>query len=100
MATPVATEVDINELLDSRADYRQGRPFVRGARLSVDTIAAAHLQGVTPDEMHEEHPQVSLASIHAALAFFYLHRDRIEGEWDRDAQDAEEEAKRLGIEVL
>jgi len=100
MATPTATVVDINSLLDSRVGYRDGRPFIRGARLSVDTIAAAHLQGMTVDEMHEQHPHVSVASIFAALAFFYQHKAEIEAQWDRDAEDAEEEARRLGIEVL
>ena len=35
----------------------------------------------TPDEVVEAHPHITLADVHAALAYYYVHQDAIRGEW-------------------
>ena len=45
-----------------------GRPCLRGTGITVHTIAAHHLQGMTPDEILDGFPHATLSGIHAALA--------------------------------
>jgi uncharacterized protein (DUF433 family) len=58
------------------------RPVVRGTDIKVSQIANEfeHL-GMTPDEIVEAHPHISLAEVHAALAYFYDHQALIRNEW-------------------
>jgi hypothetical protein len=37
---------------------------------------------MTPDQIAEAHPHLGLAEIHAALAYYYDHRERIQREWE------------------
>lgn len=58
------------------------RPVVRGTDIKVSQIANEfeHL-GMTADEIVEAHPHISLAAVHAALAYFYDHPALIRNEW-------------------
>ena len=58
------------------------RPVVRGTDIKVSQIAHEfeHL-GMTADEIVEAHPHISLAEVHAALAYFYDHLALIRNEW-------------------
>ncbi|MGA7121346.1 MAG: DUF433 domain-containing protein [Polyangiaceae bacterium] len=63
-------------------DDQGPRPVVAGTRIKVSQIASEydHL-GMTPDQIVEAHPHLSLGDIHAALAYYYDHRDKIQAEW-------------------
>lgn len=55
-----------------------GRPCISGHRIRVQDIVAWHeSQGQSPDEIVARFPQLSLADVHAALAFYFDHRDEI-----------------------
>jgi len=55
-----------------------GRPRVSGRRITVQNIAIWHERlGLTPDEIAAEH-DLSLADVHAALAYYFDHRDEID----------------------
>ena len=41
-------------------------------------------QGKTPEEILVEYPDLRLAQVHAALAYYYDHRDAIEAELAKD----------------
>jgi uncharacterized protein (DUF433 family) len=63
-----------------------GKPCVAGTRIRVQDIYVWHeLQGKTPDEIATEFPQLGLADIHAALAYYWDNREEI----DRQMKDAE-----------
>jgi hypothetical protein len=36
---------------------------------------------MTPDEIVEAHPHLTLADVHAALAYYFDHLEAIRGEW-------------------
>lgn len=59
------------------------RPVVAGSDIKVSQIASEyeHLS-MTPDEIVEAHPHLTLAQVHAALAYFYDHQEAIRAEWD------------------
>ncbi len=61
------------------------RPVVTGTDLTVSQIAAEYEhQRMTPDEIVEAHPHLTLAAVHAALAYYYEHQDAIRQQWEED----------------
>lgn len=64
-----------------------GRPRIAGTRIRVSDVAISHLlHGNTPERIASHvYPWLSLADVHAALAYYYDHKDEIE------AQDREDE---------
>jgi uncharacterized protein (DUF433 family) len=60
---------------------------VSGTDIKVSLIASEteHL-GMTPDEIVDAHPHLTLAAVHAALAYFYDHQGAIRAEW-QEARD-------------
>jgi uncharacterized protein (DUF433 family) len=82
--------VDLNELLEVREDFRDGRPCLRGTGITVHTIAAHRLQGMTPEEILDGFPRATLAGIHAALAYYYAHREQVDADFDEDERIGEE----------
>ena len=64
-------------------DASPPRPVVAGTDIKVSQIASEyeHL-GMTPDDIIEAHGHLTLADVHAALAYYYDHRDAIRREWE------------------
>lgn len=51
-----------------------GSPVIKGTRIRVIDIGIEfEYLGMSPDEIIRAHPHVSLAQVHAALAYFYKH---------------------------
>jgi uncharacterized protein (DUF433 family) len=58
------------------------RPVLVGTDIKVAQIAWEYEHhGMTPDEIVDAHPHISLADVHAALAYFYDHMDAIRADW-------------------
>jgi uncharacterized protein (DUF433 family) len=56
-----------------------GKPCVAGTRIRVWDIHVWHdLKGQTPEEIVAAFPQLTLASVHAALAYYFDQRETIE----------------------
>jgi uncharacterized protein (DUF433 family) len=68
----------------SHIDVSVPRPVVRGTDIKVSQIASEyeHL-GMAPDDIVQAHPHLSLADVHAALAYYYDQPDAIRDEWRR-----------------
>ena len=64
--------IDISEGICS------GRPRVSGTRLRVSRIVLLSEQGRSPDEIITDYPQLSLADVYAALAFYHDNREAID----------------------
>ncbi len=55
------------------------KPRIRGSRIRVQDVAIWHEKlGMSPDEIVQDYPQLTLADVHAALAYYWDHRDEIE----------------------
>src|SRR5437879_5558723 len=64
-----------------------GRPRIDGHRITVEDIAIWHERmGMSPDEIVSAQPSTTLSDVHAALAYYYEHRQRI----DADIREGEE----------
>ncbi len=63
----------------------QPRAFLIGTRVRVQDVAAmADFQGQSPDEIVLALPHLTLAQVHAALAYYFDHRDAILDEFRQD----------------
>jgi uncharacterized protein (DUF433 family) len=64
-----------------RPGYCGGKPHILGHRIKVEHVATWYeKQGMSPAEIVENYPTITLAQVHAALAYFYDHRDEIEAD--------------------
>ncbi|MGH7140193.1 MAG: DUF433 domain-containing protein [Pirellulales bacterium] len=56
-----------------------GKPRIAGTRIRVEDIVVWHeLQGKSPNEIIADFPHVSLADVHAALTYYFDHREEIQ----------------------
>jgi uncharacterized protein (DUF433 family) len=68
-------------------DASQPRPVIVGTDIKVSQIAMEfELQGMSPDEIIEAHPHLTLAQVHAAIAWYYDHLEAIQQDW-RDSRE-------------
>ena len=65
----------------------QGRAWIDDTKVKVTELVLDHLAyGWSADEIHEQHPHLSLAQIHAALTFYYDHQAEIDAQIQRDLE--------------
>ena len=64
-----------------------GKPRIAGHRIRVQDIFVLHeLQGMTPDAILQVFPTITLADVHAALAYYWDHREAIEQQMREDEE--------------
>ena len=94
MLPPASTLCD---LLWVRPDYRGGRLCITGTGISVGRIGILHRQGLSVEEIWDDLFQsVSLAHIHAALAYYLANEEAVEADItarDEDGARMEREYK-------
>jgi len=80
MQAEVATHVEFRQ---NRAG--QDRAFIAGTRVRVqDVYAMSEIHGLTPDQIVEQLSQLTLGQVHAALAYYFDHREQILNELRED----------------
>jgi uncharacterized protein (DUF433 family) len=68
---------------------------IAGHRIRVLDVVIWHEKlGMTPNEIVAAYPSITLADVHAALAYYWDHRDEIEAAIQREHDTAEEIRKR------
>jgi uncharacterized protein (DUF433 family) len=74
-----------------------GRPRIDGHRIQVEDVAIWHERmDMSPDEIVGEYPSITLAEVHAALAYYYENRERIDEDIEAAKQYAEEMRAKAG----
>ncbi len=69
----------ISEYIGVRPGYCGGEPHILGHRITVKHVAVWHEEmGKTPADIAATYPTITLAQVHAALAYYYDHRDEIQ----------------------
>ena len=57
-------------------DHSDGAPTIEGTGIRVKDVASAYEHsGYEPDEITQLYPDLSLADVHRALAYYYDHID-------------------------
>jgi uncharacterized protein (DUF433 family) len=68
-----------------------GKPRIDGHRIKVEHIAICYERmGMSPDEIVTSHPTISLAQVHAALAYYYEHKQDIDADIEAGKRYVEE----------
>jgi uncharacterized protein (DUF433 family) len=66
------------EHVSRHPDVCRGKAVVSGTRIKVSELARRYeFVGQTPDDIVADLPHLTLAQVHAALAYYYDHRDEI-----------------------
>lgn len=77
--------------VEQTSGIRSGKPRIKGTRVTVADVVLWTEQGMCPDEIVTEFPQLSLADVHAALAYYHDNRELI----DRQIKESGEFVARL-----
>ncbi|MCI0391260.1 MAG: DUF433 domain-containing protein [Acidobacteria bacterium] len=78
--------VDIGTMITSSPEIRGGRPRVAGTGMTVMRIAGWYKLGMSPEEIARR-IELSLAQIHAALAYYHANRELIDADLDAEAAE-------------
>ena len=68
---------------------RSDKPRIKGTRITVADIVLWTEQGMSPDQLVTEFPQLGLADVHAALAYYYDNRAAIDNQIKNSRQFAD-----------
>jgi uncharacterized protein (DUF433 family) len=81
--------------VEVRPDKCGGKPCVAGTRIRVWDVYVLHERlGKTPDEIQIDYPELSLADVHAALAYYFDHQAEIDAQM-KAADDFVDQIKAL-----
>ncbi len=83
----MATQHEITHIV-STPGVLGGKPHIKGHRIGVHHIAWWYSQGESAADLARDY-HISLADVHAALAYYYDHKDQIDRELaEEDAEHA------------
>jgi uncharacterized protein (DUF433 family) len=83
----MATATEIGGLISRSAEIRGGRPCIAGTGVSVRRIAQWHNMGEIPEEIARKFGHLSLAQIHAALAYYHANQAEIDADLESEARE-------------
>lgn len=86
----MAIAIEIGRLLDRNPAVRGGRPKIAGTGVTVMRVAGWYKTGLTPEEIATQYGHISLAQVHAALAYYHANSQEIEA--DLSHEDAPPES--------
>ena len=76
-------------------EQRNGAYYLKGIRVTLDSVVYAHLRGESPEEIIRSFPVLTLEQVKDALAFYEANRKHVheyleqqETEFDRMAEEA------------
>jgi uncharacterized protein (DUF433 family) len=78
--------IDIGTLITRTPGVRGGRPCIAGTGVSVMRVAIYNNMGYTPEEIVAGYGHLTLAQVHAVLAYYYSNKAEV------DSDIADEEA--------
>jgi uncharacterized protein (DUF433 family) len=85
MVMATATKVAYPHIVKD-ADYCGGQPAIDDTRVRVKNIVSLLKEGMTPEQMLVAYPSLSLAQVHAALAYYYDNAGEIEAALDEEVE--------------
>ena len=91
----MTTAVEIGTLIVRTPGTCGGRPRIAGTRITVENIAIDSNAGMSPQQIIDERPHLTLAQIYAALTYYYANKKQIDAEiaaenaeWERLEADS------------
>jgi uncharacterized protein (DUF433 family) len=94
-------EAVISEHIESTPGVCGGKPRIAGHRIRVEDVVVWHeQQGLSPDEIIAQFPQITLSDVYAALAYYHDHRDEIRKSMRQDEEFAEAMRTKIPSKLL
>lgn len=84
---------DIGTMIASKPGVNGGRPCIAGTGTSVRRIAVYDRHGYSPEEIVAHKPHLTLAQVHAALAYYWAKRAEIDADLAAEADFYDEMSK-------
>jgi uncharacterized protein (DUF433 family) len=82
-----ATQIELDD---------RGVAWIAGTRVKVIEVVLDKIAyGSSPEEIHFQHSNLSLAQIHGALTYYYENQDRLDRQIKCGLEESEELAKRV-----
>ncbi len=91
----MTTAIEIGTLIVRTPGTCGGRPRIAGTRITVENIAIDSNAGMSPQQIIDERPHLTLAQIYAALTYYYANKEATDAEiaaenaeWERLEADS------------
>ena len=76
-------------------------PHIQGTTMKIVELVSENTGlGWGAEELHRQHPHITLSQIHSALAYYHDHKDEIEADIERRIKLADEIFEELGPSPL
>ncbi len=77
----------------------RGIAWIAGTKVKVIEVVLDKIAyGSSPEEIHFQHPNLSLAQIHGALTYYYENQDKVDDQIRRGLEESDKLAVRLSDE--
>jgi uncharacterized protein (DUF433 family) len=83
---------EIGTLIARDPALRGGRPLIAGTGVSVRVIAIDSNSGLSPEEIAADRPELSLAQVFAALAYYHANKPEMDADIEAEARAYEDGA--------
>jgi uncharacterized protein (DUF433 family) len=77
-------------MLAEYVEQRNGGYYVRGTRVSLDSIVYSYKGGESPETIRQNFPSLSLEQVYGAITFYLAHQADV----DANIQEGEQELER------
>jgi uncharacterized protein (DUF433 family) len=82
-----ATQIELDD---------RGMAWIAGTKVKVTEVVLDKIAyGSSPEEIHFQHPNLSLAQIHCALTYYYEHQDQVDEQIKRGLEESDKLAVQL-----
>ena len=81
--------IDIGSLITRSPGICGGRPRIAGSGVSVRRIVGWYKLGRSPEEIADQYGHLTLAQVHAALAYYHANQDAMEAEMAAEEAEAD-----------
>jgi len=88
--------IEIDSLLISTPNIRNGQPCISGTGISVHRIAILHNLGHSTEDIVRKYEHLTPAGVHAARAYYFANKQQI----DSEIAAGEDEAEKIEMEFL
>ena len=79
----------------------KGTPFIVGSTMKVvELVMAQRAHGWSPEELHFQHPELSLGEIHSALAYYWDHQAELDEDIENRSRRVDELRQEIGSSPL
>jgi uncharacterized protein (DUF433 family) len=78
---------EIGKLITRTPGIKGERPHITGTGVTVKRIVGWHQMGMEPERIAAQYGHLSLAQVHAALAYYYANRQEIDTDIETEAAE-------------